>query len=235
MWWERLHEFEVVQREVSGRLLSFYVEKTRTGFVHACTVEDVCHFLTLLPLPDWDGIFSFVFRQPSSKQLLLKADWGRIAYWAELFSPGEPPCPAGPAIFLDAVDVNRPLKWSKKLGPDDQAELLRLSRDGHDIKIGRKSIFVRSTYSSVRDTQLYRTLPHEIGHWVDYRSRVEVPSSTESPDRSELWEHYWSRPEKERETFAHRYANRVVERLSESNAVPFDQISAHREFSSITS
>jgi hypothetical protein len=224
MWWEVLRTSSSVQREVAGRQLTFFVEKTRKDFFYACTIEDVCHLLTLLPAEDWNGIDTFVFRQPTQKQQLLSPSWGRIDYSAELFSPGQAPRAQGPAIFLDAVDINHPMRWSKQLDPDDQVELLRLSTDRHSVRYGPKSNIVVSTYASVRHTQLYRTLPHEIGHWVDFVRRIEQPSASPNADHSELWDRYWARPKKEREAFAHRYADSAREQLLKSGAVPFDRI-----------
>lgn len=209
---------------MSGREVAFFVEKTRSGFAYATTVDGVCHLLSFLPFLDWEGINEFVFRQPTSKQILLKPTWGRVDYLAELFSPGGAPLAPGPAIFLDAVDIGRPLKWSKHLSPDDQLELERLSADGHTIKHNAKSIIISSTYSSVRNTQLYRTLLHEIGHWVDYVNRVVQPAAISNTDYSELSDRFWSRPEAEREAFAHRYAESVRQELWNSKRIPFERI-----------
>jgi hypothetical protein len=165
-----------------------------------------------------------VFRQPTLKQALLKPSWGRISYYAELFEPGKAPHSPRPVIFLDAVSVSKPTRWSKHLGPADQQELDRLSLDGHVVRHTSKSVLVQYSYSSARNTQLYRTLLHEIGHWVDYVTKVERPSDVEGADYSELVGRYWARPQVDCEAFAHRYADSVRERLRTAGHIPFERI-----------
>ena len=227
MWWETLREHAIVQRDVAGRQISFYVEKTKPKFAYALTINDVCHLLSLIPTTDWEGLSTFVFRQPTSKQVLLKPVWGRIDYYAELFAPGEAPHPGAPAIFLEAVNITRSIKWSKHLGPDDQKELQRLSSDGHDIRYSSKSVIIKSSYDSVRSTQLYRTFLHEIGHWVDYCARVERLSVKH--EYADLLDLFWARPEKEREAVAHRYADSIRQKLLSANSIPFERIFDHKE------
>jgi hypothetical protein len=223
-WWEALKSNHSAKREVAGRRVTFIVEKPNPKFVYACTIGDVCRLLSLLPSSDWEGLETFVFRQPTSKQAQLKPSWGRIDYLAELFEPGQPPHPARPIIFLDAVHVEQPMKWSKHLDPDDQQELQELTADGHTIQHSSKLVLISHSASSVRNTQLYRTLPHEIGHWKDYVAQVEGPSADGNSDYSELLDRYWARPEKEREAFAHRYANSIRKRLTAGGAIPFERI-----------
>jgi hypothetical protein len=223
-WWEALKINYSVDRVVDGRRVIFIVEKPNPRFVYACTIGDICHLLSLLSRPDWEGLETFVFRQPTSKQARLKPSWGRIDYCAELFEPGKPPHPARPIIFLDAVNVEQPMKWSRHLDPDDQRELQRLTADGHTLQHSSNSILLKYSHSSVRNTQLYRTLPHEIGHWLDHVAQVERPSAEENRDYFELLDRYWARPEREREAFAHRYAGSIRKRLIAAGSIPFERI-----------
>jgi hypothetical protein len=70
---------------------------------------------------------------------------------------------------------------------------------------------IRVTRQAVRNTQLYRTLPHEIGHWTDFLERVRRDDNTD-------------RPVREREQSAHRYADAVRGRLTRNGDIPFHQI-----------
>lgn len=69
-----------VRRNVNGRDVTLIVEKTTGGCVHACTVEDVAAILAHVPVTDWEGLETFVFRQPSRKARILKPAWGRMFY-----------------------------------------------------------------------------------------------------------------------------------------------------------
>ncbi len=129
----------------------------------------------------------------------------------------------GPAVFLEAVNPQAKLEWLSSLQPDDKAELDRLRKDGHLIEqIGRRHVFQMTT-AAIRATQLYRTLLHEIGHWVDWLERVERPSER-GGDFGELSDAYFQRPKHEREAFAHRYADETRERLSRFGIIPFEPL-----------
>ncbi len=75
-----------------------------------------------------------------------------------------------------------------------------------------------------RNTQLYRTLPHEIGHYVDYLEKVKESSRNEPDRRSALEDQYHSRPSKEKEASAHRYADNFRKQKTEEGFLPFDRI-----------
>jgi len=91
---------------------------------------------------------------------------------------------------------------------------------------------------TVRATQLYRTLLHEIGHWVDWRTRERIPaglgarrdSRTSRPADAKTapfdrpWESYWQRPHSERERYAHRYSDQLRKRLMGEGLIPFERI-----------
>ena len=63
----------------------------------------------------------------------------------------------------------------------------------------------------MRCTQLYRTVPHELGHHRHYRAAGSV-------DR------YHAIPQLDREAAAHRYADELGEKLREKGSIPFDRI-----------
>jgi hypothetical protein len=211
-----------VRRNVNGRDVTFIVEKTSGGCVHACTVEDVVTILSHVPVSDWDGLETFVFRQPTRKQRILWPAWGRMYYYADLSFRGSSIVKSGPAVFLEAMAPNAVFKWSTALDPDDTAELDRLRLDGHEIeRAGRKHV-ISSSPQSVRATQLYRTLPHEIGHWFDWLENVERRRGEE--DYSALVDRYDARSKDEKEVFAHRYAANLREALEKNRVIPFSRI-----------
>lgn len=86
----------------------------------------------------------------------------------------------------------------------------------------RRSYEVLLTPEHVRRWLLLRTIPHEVGHWVDYRRRVldqlnaaTVPDALADPRYEDLAARWRARPRIERERFADRYADAaepVVER-----------------------
>jgi hypothetical protein len=217
-FWGRITKYRTVTRCVHGRDFSILVENTRKGCVHACTVDDLFHMLPFIPHGDLLGIDFLVLRQPKRKEEILASCWGRLAYRVEIGDF------AGPTIVLEAVDHIRPLRWDKSLTPDAAAELERLREDGHSVITTKREHVVELTVDSVRSTQLFRTVFHEVGHWVDYVETVERPVSV-APDPSEAYsvysKRYDSKPKAEKETFAHRYAERLRKELVEQKRIPF--------------
>jgi hypothetical protein len=71
-------------------------------------------------------------------------------------------------------------------------------------------------------------MPHELGHWVDFLEKVQRPSATLGSDEEAdgyggLLDRYHSRPNREKEHFAHAYAERLREHLVAIRAIPFDR------------
>jgi hypothetical protein len=223
-WSEELNPHQLVQRVVLGRELTFIVEELRPPCVHACTIKDICRVLANVPLADWADLDTFVLRQSTRKQWLLHPAWGRMFYWADLGLPGRRATAFGPAVILEAVDCSGKFEWPADLDPDDLAELERLRSDGHCVShVGRRFVFSMSP-EAVRAMQLYRTMLHEIGHWVDYLDKVKRSADLGAGDHAQLSEAYFQRPRKEREAFAHRYATMTRERLEKSGVLPFDPL-----------
>jgi hypothetical protein len=173
--------------EVHGAELTVLTQEPTAPWIHTCTAEDVAGVLRRLPAADVAGIGLVVLRQPTRKQLLFSDAWGRIVYdlhWRAY---------RGPVIMLEALVPDTWLRWNRSIGPDAQRELARLEADGLQMRPTRRGPELLMTAENARRTQLYRTLPHEVGHWVDYRDGLL--------DRR--------RPRREREDFAHRYAERA--------------------------
>ena len=219
-WAETLKSFKAVTESVSGRKVTFIVENPSPGSDHCCSILDVCHVLKHIPFDDWHGLTTFVFRQPTRKQRIIAPVWGRLFYSADFGSLNRNLPLAGPTIILEAVRAGETFKWGKGLRPQDAHELERLRSDGHGIVSSARQHLITTTAESVRSTQLFRTLLHEIGHWVDFLAKVERAKG----DYGELIDQYFARPHDEREAFAHRYADETFLKLFKSGIFPFDPI-----------
>lgn len=210
-------------RSVAGRELCFVVEETSGGCVHPCTIPDLIVLLGHIPASDWAGLHTFVLRQSTRKARLLRPAWGRLYYDARLAFRDGDPGRSGPAVFLEAVEPDARFAWSTSLGSDDAEELARLREDGHRIeRTGRRYVITSST-EAARATQLYRTLPHEIGHWFDWLEKVETPAA-HGEDFDMLARRYFARPDREREAFAHAYADRLRHKLGAAGVIRFERI-----------
>src|SRR5215510_5331714 len=200
LYYENLTEYKVTERSVHSRPLPFIVERTRADSCHACTIDDIARVLRHVQSSDFEGIDFIVLRQPKRKEEIINSVWGRIAFFAEIGAH------QGRAIILEALNPCKPIRWSKSLTPDEQQELERLRGDGHEIVTTRHDHEINVSLESIRATQLHRTLLHEIGHSVDYDS-----DPVAFDRKSSL----------EKETFAHRYAEKLRERLVRFGVIPF--------------
>jgi hypothetical protein len=171
VFWEKLEHHRTVTRAVEGREFYILVEETRGDCVHPCTVDDLVHVVQHIPAEDLQGLNLFVLRQPKRKEQILSPVWGRMAYETEFGDH------IGPVVILEAIDPSKPVKWPRSLTPGEVTELDRLRQDGHNVRETKRNFILEITVESVRSTQLYRTLLHEIGHWVDYLEKVHGPAS----------------------------------------------------------
>jgi len=122
-----------------------------------------------------------------------------------LFYSAEFDTHTGPAIVIEAQDLTTPMRWPRKLSLADQDELARLRDDGHRIEEDRRGYTIHLTETSVRQTILHRTIPHELGHWVDWLTKVQRETMNK--------ETFFARPTAEHEAFAHTYATRLSDDL----------------------
>jgi len=227
-FWEKIDGAKEVTRIVSDRVLKFFIQPTSAGCIHACTVDDIARLMTNVPVVDWEGLEAVVLRQPRRKERTLASVWGRLSYFAELVNGRGDVLYGGPAIVIEAVNPTEPLKFGKSLSADDAVELERLKSDGHRLRPGDRSHTVEPSLESCRATQLYRTLPHELGHWVDFLEKVKRPAARvcnqdDADVYERLLERYHSRPTREKEHFAHAYAERLYQHLSAMAAIPYDR------------
>ncbi|MBX7220195.1 MAG: hypothetical protein K1Y36_09640 [Blastocatellia bacterium] len=220
VYYERLENPVIVERSLGKKTILFFVEPTHSGYLHSCTIEDVMWVLQNVEPDDWNLLDFVVFRQPKQKEDLLKPVWGRIAYFVELEGR------LGTAIFLDAQNQHRSLRWSRSLDPEDAAEFQRLCDDGHRVEEDKRGFTLHLTLDSIRQTQLFRSFLHEIGHLVDRVEHLYKPL-TETDDEQEqkyLTEKYDSKPRRDKETYAHRYASETFNRLKSMSLVPFERL-----------
>ena len=208
VFWEVLRSPVTVRRDVGTTSLTFLVERPRQGSFHACTIDDICRVLAFVPPDHLDGIELIILRQPTRKEEALKPVWGRLAYYA---ATGRY---SGTAIYLEA-QTGKPGSWSHSLTPDGAAELDRLRADGHLVTRGRRGHRVAHTPEAIRSTQLYRTLLHEVGHYVDWLESVILPTldSTDEAEDERITRAYCTKPQRAKEEFAHRYAAAAAERV----------------------
>lgn len=219
-WLDRVGDCRVEDRSIAGREVRFIVEENALNCVHPCSVRDVAHVLDALPQSDWIGLKTFFLRQPTRKQLTLAPVWGRLLYFAEITTAKGQVLSEGPCVFLDAIEDGHTMSWSTSLDPDDTQELERLREDGHDVQRSGRRFDISISATSARNTQLYRTLLHEIGHWFDWLTKVEQPAASGGA-WEDLEREYLARPKAEREAFAHRYASSQRERLEAMGIIPF--------------
>lgn len=218
-YYERVSLDRIEQFEIGQKKLTVLIENPRKGFSYGCTPKDVAHLMGMLPKDDIEEIKLVSFRQPTRKQEQQFPVWGRLIYYASIGSF------KGACINLEAFDQSRGIEWPRKLSVEDQAELARLKNDGHIYQETSRTHRFTVTEASLRNHILYRTLLHEIGHWVDYDSKTIRDSQMLDEDVSVACDLYFSRPSAEREAFAHRYAAEHAERLRAAQKIPFNQIS----------
>lgn len=218
IFWQRIDGAREVVRTVAHRQVRFFVQSTRSDCVHSCTIDDLATMLSVVPAADWEGIGAIVLRQPTRKQHTLRSVWGRLLYSAELVTGNGQIRYAGPAVMLEALNPSTPIKFGKSLSPADSIELERLLGDGHRLRPNDPHNTLISTLDACRSTQLFRTLPHEIGHWTDYQT-----FAARCGDSEEGWA-YFDRPPSERERYAHDYSQRVTAALAATGRIPFPRI-----------
>lgn len=219
-FYERLDNYETEKRIINGHEFLFITEQTRETSEHACTVDDIEKIISSIPTKDYGELKLVILRQPKRKEETLSPVWGRLIYSYEFEGDYLP------AIIIEAIDYSKSFKWSKKLSPDAQHELDRLRNDGHEIVDDKRYFKAEYKLENVRQTQLYRTLPHEFGHYVHYLEFVERPGTGD--EEFEEWEkrddNYFKLSKTDKEKFAHNYADNLRKDLTEKGVIPFDRI-----------
>ncbi|WP_429965222.1 hypothetical protein [Enterococcus sp. AZ072] len=166
-FYENLNLQATVQKKINGKRVTFLVEKLSSGYSYACTVDDLCRVLTYCPVEDLTGLSLFILRQPKKKETILSPCWGRFVY--EFNYQGT----VQPAIIIEAVNPAKEIVLKvSDVSLFFQRELDQLGKEGHEIRRIGKKVMVKSSLQSVRSTQLYRTVLHEVGHHVQTKRTV---------------------------------------------------------------
>lgn len=199
---------------------TFLVEPTRPETAHACTPEDILAVLEQVPAEDLTGMNLIVLRQPTRKEDMLHPVWGRMVYAFEFRGASQP------AIVLEAVDLTKKLVYSKKMSLARQAEFARLQEDGFIFVEDKRSFTTRFDLQTCRNTQLYRTLLHEIGHYVHYTRSTQAADAAKDTDEAseKRRERYFQIPSRQKERFADDYADQLGKSLRAKGAIPFPRI-----------
>jgi len=216
-FWERLPGAVEVSISVGVRSLSLFVEPPKLGWAHACTVDDIEALLGHLPTKDLAAIELVVLRQPKRKEKILSDVWGR---WIPPTQIGRH---RGEAIVLEAQVPGFAVRWPTSLSPADVRQLERLESEGHSIRADRRNHVITSDFDAIRATQLFRTLPHELGHSIDFHQTADLLATAEpgsEQGRMTAWE---SKTKLDKEAFAERYANEVLRSARAAGLVPFSR------------
>lgn len=216
---ERVKPQFVEKAQIGDDDVLMLYEKPRLGFTYGCSPKDVVHLLSKVPDGYCNMINLIVFRQPTRKQVQQCRVWGRMQYWA--FIGGH----VGTAIVLEAQEIGLSYKWKRKMSLDNQAEFQILRDDGHLIEESKREFTITITEESIRNTILYRTVFHELGHWKQYEREALDEMTAINNDSDVACDLYFAKPTTEREQYAHRYAFDVGKLLRESRVIPFEAIS----------
>lgn len=203
-FYEDLTSYILVKRQIKDKEQLFIVEPTRSGWFYACTIDDMVQLLSYCTDDALNSFDFIILRQPTRKQCILSNVWGRTQFGVYLNSGL-----IGSAIILEAHNL-KPYCWGKSLNPEAFRELERLKQDGHVIEQDKRGFMLSPTFKSYRQTVLFRTLLHEIGHHID---------SSHYDD--EEWN---AKTKSQKEDFAHRYAQEQYDFLAQKSLVPFDSI-----------
>lgn len=168
-FYERLDNYSIEYRTINSHEFVFITEETRKDSAHACTIRDISEIIKNIPKADYGDLRFIVLRQPKRKEEIESSVWGRLIYSYEFESD------YFPAIILEAQSRDKRLKWSRKLGIDAQKELQRLKEDGHKFSEDKRYLTADYNINAIRNTQLYRTLIHEFGHYAHYLKVVKRP------------------------------------------------------------
>ncbi len=216
-FYERLENYEKELRVINNHEFLFVVEKTRENSIHSCSINDIQKIIEQIPFEDYGELRFIILRQPKRKEEIISPVWGRLIYSYEFEND------YFPAIILDAIDLEKKISWTKKQTIDDQKEFERLKKDGHIFTENKREFIAEFNPEIVRNTQLYRTLPHEFGHYVHYLKIVENSGDEEEDydEKEKRMDFYFSIPKAEKEKFAHNYAEKLNDKLRSENIIPF--------------
>lgn len=200
-------------REINGVEIIFITEKLKDEYLHCCTTKEIAKVLSFIPKDDLDGLRFIVQKQPTKKEEILSPCWGKFVYDFNFKKE------FGAAIFIYAINPERKIVWDYTLKPDNIRELRSLEKEGHFITRIKDKIIIKSKASSVRKTQLYRTLFHEIGHLVNWMNFYRSYNYN-NIHFSDLLKIFLEKPYTHREDYANFYSRQIIEKLIEKKLIP---------------
>ena len=215
-FYERLENYQKESRIINDHEFLFITEQTRENSVHSCSINDLERIIQNIPSQDYGELKFIVRRQPKRKEEIISPVWGRLIYSYEFEDD------YSPAIILDAIDLTKKFKWTKKQNIEDQKEFERLKNDGHIFEENKREFITDFTFKESRNTQLYRTLIHEFGHYVHYLNSTLVSDDENFSERERLEEIYFNLPKSEKEKYAHKYADDLIIKLQNQKIIPFE-------------
>lgn len=230
-FYERLEKYEKYEKIINGHSFTFIIEDTIESFHHACSIGDVIRIIENIPPEDYGEMKYIIFRQPKRKEVILSSVWGRLIYSYKFEDNYYP------AIILEAFsDIDKIIR-TKRLSLFERKEFERLKKDGHQFIEDKRNYTAKLSEQNVRKTQLYRTLLHEFGHYVHYLGVVEICSFED--EEFDEWERRYnfyhnSISSFEKEKFAHKYAEKLKNRLEIEGVIPFDKIENNNDLATNT-
>ena len=216
-FYERIDDYQKEYRTINNHEFIFVVEKTRENSIHSCSINDIEKIIEQIPIENYGELKFIILRQPKRKEEILSPVWGRLIYSYEFEDE------YFPAIILDAIDLDKKISWTKKQTVEDQKEFERLKSDGHKFIEQKREFIAEFEPVFIRNTQLYRTLLHEFGHYVHYLEVVESPENDDEDyeEKEKRYDFYFSLPQTEKEKFAHNYAEKLKKKLIAEKVIPF--------------
>lgn len=215
-FYERIENYQKESRIINGHEFLFITEQTRENSVHPCSINDIEKLIQNISAEDYGELKFIVRRQPKRKEEIISPVWGRLIYSYEFENNYYP------AIILDAIDLTKKFKWTKKQSIEDQKEFERLKNDGHIFEENKREFITEFTFEKSRNTQLYRTLIHEFGHYVHYLNSTIVSDEESYDEKERLEEIYFSLSKSDKEKFAHKYADELKIKLETQKIIPFE-------------
>ncbi|MDN5395392.1 MAG: hypothetical protein L0G39_13120 [Chryseobacterium sp.] len=220
-FYERLTHYQKEIRLINNHEFIFVIEETREHSMHSCSLNDIQKIIEQIPSKDYGDLKFIILRQPKRKEEILSPVWGRLIYSFEFENE------YFPAVILDAIDTDKKLLWPKKQTIEDQKEFERLKADGHIFTTLKRNFIAEFKPEFTRNTQLYRTLLHEFGHYAHYLEVIKSPGN--DPEEEENYDEkekridlYFCIPKSEKENFAHTYADALKAKLIDENKIPFE-------------
>ncbi|THV57452.1 hypothetical protein [Chryseobacterium candidae] len=223
-FYEKLTDYRKEVRLINNHEFVFIIENTRKNSMHSCSINDIQKIIENIPANDYGELKYIILRQPKRKEEILSPVWGRLIYSYNFENE------YFPAIILDAIDLKKQLSWPKKQTIENQQEFERLKTDGHTFTETKRNFIAEFQPQNIRNTQLYRTLPHEFGHYVHYLEVVERPGYKDNEKDmdgdacDERMDLYFRIPKNEKEKFAHTYSEKFKNKLIDENKIPFDPL-----------